>query len=54
MSDADKDAADQDGKQNDKIHAEIKPEFKHRPEQYPAIRDGGDNVDSTPVPRENE
>ena len=36
---------DEEGKQNDKVHTDIKPEFKQRPEQYPATRDTGDNVD---------
>ena len=38
-----------DGKQNAKVHTDIKPEFARRPEQYPATRDGGDNIDAHPI-----
>ena len=54
MSDSVKSSADdEDGKPNDKVHTDIKPEFKERPGQYPATRDGGDNVDS-PAVRKND
>ncbi len=35
-----------EGKQNDKVQTDLKPQFKDRPEQYPATRDSGDNVDA--------
>ncbi len=46
MSDAKSAITDEpEGKQNDKVETDIKPQFKDRPEQYPATRDSGDNVD---------
>ena len=36
---------DEDGKSNAKVHTDNKPDFKKRPEAYPATRDGGDTID---------